>query len=106
MKIIFINDGGFISVINPSPEWVDLIGIEAIALKDVPKDKAFKIVGDEDLPTDGSPQETWTIDSKLLTDGVGADYGAGSQNAVAGYDADADGVLRPVLVPLIERTPS
>ncbi len=71
MKIVFINDAGGVSVIHPTPEAVEIYGIHAIAVKDVPAGKPFAIVEDALIPSDRSQRDSWTVDPALLTDGVG-----------------------------------
>jgi hypothetical protein len=56
----------------PTQEALDKYGITAIAIKDVPAGKKFKIVDVAELPQD-IPQEAWRIDEALLTDGVGGE---------------------------------
>ena len=73
--IIFKNDDGGVSVIHPTPEALATYGIEAIAKKDVPAGKPFKIVNASELP-DRSQRDQWDVDEADLTDGVGADYNA------------------------------
>lgn len=73
MKIIYINDQGGVSVIRPTPEALELYGIEAIAIKDVPHGKPFKIVEDTAIPADRSQRNAWTVDPAILTDGVGGE---------------------------------
>lgn len=85
-RIIYTQDDGTVAVIIPTPEAIEQIGIEAIALKDVPAGKPFKIVATEDIPSDRTDRAAWEVDEALLTDGVGADYGAGSTNQVIGWD--------------------
>jgi hypothetical protein len=70
-RIIFIQDNGTPAVIMPTQEALDAHGIMAIAIKDVPAGKKFKIVDAADLPTE--PQETWVIDEADLTDGIGGE---------------------------------
>ncbi len=72
-RIIYKNDQGGVSVIIPSDEELIIYGIEAIALKDVPAGKPFKIVSAEEIPTDRTERNLWEVDEALLTDGVGAD---------------------------------
>jgi hypothetical protein len=69
--IIYNQDNGIPAVVVPTQEALDAHGIEAIALKDVPAGKPFKIIDAADLPT--TPQETWTVNEADLTDGVGAE---------------------------------
>lgn len=59
-----------------------------IAAKDVPVGKPFKIVDVADIPSDRSERAAWEVDEALLTDGVGADYGVGSDWAVVDWDGD------------------
>jgi hypothetical protein len=77
-RIIYSNDDGSVSVIIPAPDCG--LTIEQIALKDVPFGKPFKIIDVSDLPADRTQRNAWTVDDADLTDGVGADYGIGSEN--------------------------
>jgi hypothetical protein len=77
-RIIYTNDDGSVSVIVPAPECG--LTVEQIALKDVPFGKPFKIINIADLPADRTQRNAWTVDEADLTDGVGADYGIGSEN--------------------------
>lgn len=72
-RIIFQTDEGGVAVIVPSPEAIEQYGIEAIALKDVPDGKPFKIVDTADIPSDRTFRGAWEVDSATLTDGVGAE---------------------------------
>lgn len=72
-RIIYKQDDGTVAVIIPTPEALELYGIEAIALKDVPAGKPFKIVDVADIPSDRGERNAWTVDEALLTDGVGAE---------------------------------
>jgi len=67
--IIYNQDNGIPAVVMPTQEALDAHGIMAIAIKDVPAGKKFKIVNAADLPTE--PQETWVVDEADLTDGIG-----------------------------------
>lgn len=83
--IIFKEDDGGVSVIHPTLEFLELYGIEAIALKEVPHNKPFKILDIEELPLDGTLNEygipnidktfraQWDVDDADLTDGVGSE---------------------------------
>lgn len=77
-RIIYTNDDGSVSVIIPAPDCG--LTVEQIALKDVPFGKPFKIIDVSDLPADRTQRNAWTVDEADLTDGVGADYGVGSEN--------------------------
>lgn len=70
--IIYKQDSGTLAVIHPTPEGIALLGIEAIARKDTPTGKPYKIMDTADLPQDRSLRDAWTIADNELTDGVGA----------------------------------
>ena len=71
-RIIYKNDTGGVSVIIPAPEAVEIYGIDAIAQKDVPEGRQYKIVDVSEIPIDRSKREAWTVSADDLTDGVGA----------------------------------
>ena len=73
-RIIYKNDDGGVAVIIPTPEALALYGIEAIAQKDVPAGKPYKIVDASEIPTDRTFRAAWTVDEADLTDGVGAEW--------------------------------
>ena len=58
-RIIYPTDDGGVAVIIPAPEALEQYGIEAIALKDVPAGKPFKIINTEDVPTDRTFRNAW-----------------------------------------------
>jgi hypothetical protein len=70
--IIYNQDNGIPAVVIPTPEALEKYGILAIARKDVPAGKRFKIVNASALPRD-VPQEAWVVDEADLTDGVGSE---------------------------------
>ena len=70
--IIYKQDSGRISVVYPLPEALERHGIAAIARKDVPAGKPFKIIETRDLPP-RDQRDGWTIDDALLTDGIGGE---------------------------------
>ena len=71
--IIYNQDNGVVAVIIPTPEALALYGIEAIAAKDVPAGRPFKIVDAADIPSDRSERNAWTVDEADLTDGIGGE---------------------------------
>lgn len=71
-RIIYQTDDGGVAVIIPAPEALAIIGIDAIAQKDVPTGKPYKIVDVSEIPTDRSKRAAWTVFADILTDGVGA----------------------------------
>lgn len=62
------------AIVFPTQEAIDLYGIEAIAKKDVPTGKPFKIIDGSDLPENRSERDDWTIADEDLTDGFGEDF--------------------------------
>lgn len=72
-RIIYQTNEGGVAVIVPAQEALEQYGIEAIALKDVPAGKPFKIVDVADIPSDRTFRAAWEVDPAVLTDGVGAE---------------------------------
>ena len=70
--IIFKNNEGGVSVVYPTQEALDAYGIKAIAQKDVPADKPYKIIDASELPA-RSQRSQWVVDEADLTDGIGGD---------------------------------
>ena len=72
-RIIYKNNEGGVSVIIPTQEALDAHGLEAIAIKDVPAGKKFKLIDVADIPSDRSERDAWTVDEADLTDGIGGE---------------------------------
>jgi hypothetical protein len=72
-RIIYNQDNGVVAVLIPTQEALDAHGIQAIAIKDVPAGKPFKIVDAADIPSDRSDRDAWTVDDADLTDGIGGE---------------------------------
>ena len=70
--IIYKQDNDTVAIIRPTEEALAIYGIDAIAKKDVPAGKKYKIILDTDVPTDRSKRSRWTVADTALTDGVGA----------------------------------
>jgi hypothetical protein len=58
-RIIYPNDDGGVSILIPTPEYLDEHTIEELAAKDVPEGKPFKIVDVSDIPTDRTFRNAW-----------------------------------------------
>ena len=60
-RIIYPSDEGGVAVLIPTPEWLAQEGntIEALAEKDVPAGKPFKIVDVSDIPSDRTFRNAW-----------------------------------------------
>ena len=72
-RIIYQNDEGGVAILTPTEECLATHTIEAIAAKDVPAGKPYKIVDMADVPSDRTFRSAWEVDEASLTDGVGAD---------------------------------
>lgn len=70
--IIYKQDNGTVAIIRPTPEALADYGIQAIAQKDVPAGKPYKIIDAALVPADRSQRDSWTVDDADLTDGIGA----------------------------------
>jgi hypothetical protein len=70
-RIVYMQDNGVAAVIIPTPEALEQYGIQAIAIKDVPTGKPFKILDAADIPSDRIARDSWYVDNADLTDGVG-----------------------------------
>ena len=69
--VIFNNEAGVMAVFHPSDERLEAVGIHALAQKNVPAGKPYKIIDATELP-DRSQRDAWAIRDADLTDGVGA----------------------------------
>lgn len=78
--IIYKQDNGIVAIVRPTEEALTLYGIEAIAQKDVPPGKPYKIIDASEVPADRSMRDAWTVEEADLTDGVGALAGDNSAN--------------------------
>jgi hypothetical protein len=72
-RIIYKQDNGVVAVIIPTPEALGQHSLQAIAIKDVPAGKPFKLVDVADIPSDRTDREAWTVDDADLTDGIGGE---------------------------------
>ena len=71
--IIYLQDTGVVSIVRPTDEALSLYGIDAIAFKDVPAGKPYKIIYASEIPEDRSQRNAWTVDAAELTDGIGGE---------------------------------
>jgi hypothetical protein len=58
-RIIYPNDEGGVSILIPTPEYLEEHTIEELAVKDVPAGKPYKIVDIADIPTDRTFRNAW-----------------------------------------------
>jgi hypothetical protein len=62
--IIFLQDDNKVSVVIPAPEFAEQI--EAVAAKDVPSGKPWRIINDSELPSrDSRDRWVWTESGPL-----------------------------------------
>ena len=71
-SIIYKQSNGVVAVIRPTDEAMLKYGINAIANKDVPSGKPYKIILSTDIPVDRAQRDQWTVSDADLTDGVGS----------------------------------
>ena len=72
-QIIYNQDNGMVAVITPTLKVLEQHGIQAVAIKDVPAGKPFKIVDAADIPSDRTFRAAWVVSNASLTDGVGGE---------------------------------
>jgi len=82
-KIIYPNSRGRITILTPTGE----VPFDIVCQKDVPSGVPYKIVSEDQIPTDRSFRNAWEVDFSE-PDGYGGDYGIGTNLAVIGYDDD------------------
>ena len=58
-RIIYKNLDNSVSIIVPSPEALEFMTIEQIAIKDVPANTPYKIVDVSEIPTDRTFRNAW-----------------------------------------------
>jgi hypothetical protein len=89
--IVYINHENQLVEIFPNPACG--LSIEQIALKDVPSGMPYKLIDKQDIPSDTTFRDAWTMDMSN-PDGFGADYGIGSDRAVDGWNEDGTPIIR------------
>lgn len=58
-RIIYPNENGGVSIIVPSPEYLETNTIESLAEKDVPPGVEYKIVEESEIPSDRTFRNAW-----------------------------------------------
>lgn len=61
LRIVYPNDSGGVIIVVPAPEWLAQAGntMEALAAKDVPPGKPWRIVDVSQIPTDRTFRAAW-----------------------------------------------
>ena len=72
-KIICRRPDGSVAVITPADNCP--LTFEEIVKKDVPNGWKYKIVNKDEVPSDRSFRDAWTVDEADVTDGVGTGEG-------------------------------
>ncbi len=60
MRIVYKTTEGGVAVIIPTPEALNTMTVEEIAIKDVPTGKEYHIVEDSEIPSDRTFRDAWT----------------------------------------------
>ena len=69
-RIIYNQDNGIVAIIVPNEKYN--LSVEAIAKKDVPSGKKYKIADVSEVSSDRTFRNAWEIDEAELTDGMGS----------------------------------
>lgn len=93
-RIIYTNLDGLTSYITPIMECG--LSLEEIAAKDVPAGSPFQIINESALIDREIFSAAIEVDP-ANADGIGADYGIGSINAVIGYTEKNEAVTQPII---------
>lgn len=73
-RIIYKNQDNTVAVLIPAQEVLDIVGLKAIAEKDVPQDLPYWFANESDIPSDRSMRDAWEIDGSLREpDGFGGE---------------------------------
>ena len=68
-KVIFKRPDGTIAILMPVDSFP--LTLDEIIAKDVPNGYKYKIINKDEVPTDRSFRDAWTVADSDLTDGVG-----------------------------------
>jgi hypothetical protein len=58
--IIYSKNEGGMNVVHPTPEALEFMTIEEIAIKDVPQGLSYKIIDVSELPSDRTFRNAWS----------------------------------------------
>jgi len=59
MRIVYKTTEGGVAVVIPTPEALETMTIEEIAIKDVPEGAEYHIVEDSEVPSDRTFRNAW-----------------------------------------------
>jgi len=72
-RIIYKNQDNTVAVLVPAQEVLDVVGLKAIAEKDVPHNLPYWLVMDTDIPSDRTNRNLWVMDTDKEPDGFGGE---------------------------------
>ena len=70
-RVIYQNIDNTVAVLIPAQEVLDIVGLQAIAEKDCPKDLPYWLVMDTDIPSDRTDRNSWVLENMPEPDGFG-----------------------------------
>lgn len=72
-RILFRNKDGSVGILIPIDQVLDVLGIRAIAEKDVPANLPYWFISATDIPIDRADREIWIWETTTDPDGFGGD---------------------------------
>ncbi|WP_331773819.1 hypothetical protein [Sulfurospirillum sp. 1612] len=72
-RIIYKNKDESVAILIPAQEVLDIVGLQAIAEKDVPHNLPYWLVSDTDIPTDRTDRDRWVLEDMPEPDGFGGE---------------------------------
>lgn len=84
-RIIYKNTEGKVSILIPTKEALSFATVEQIAEKDVPYQLPYKIVNNEDVPSDRIYRDAWEWDNSITPDGFGGESNEFDADLLAKY---------------------
>lgn len=70
-RVIYKNLDDTVSILIPAQEVLDIVGLQAIAEKDVPQDLPYWLIMDTDIPSDRTERDQWIWETTADPDGFG-----------------------------------
>jgi hypothetical protein len=64
-RVIYKNLNNSVSILIPAQEVLDVVGLKAIAEKDVPHNLPYWFANVEDIPKDRNTRSVWIIDDSI-----------------------------------------
>lgn len=70
-RVIYKNKDNSVAVLIPAQEVLDIVGLQALAEKDVPHNLPYWLVSDTDIPSDRTDRNAWILENMPEPDGFG-----------------------------------